>query len=73
MPLVPLIDRSYELIKLFLLIGVQDLPDARACLHVDHLELRINLLLQIPHFLRRLIENLADLLRLGVGEIQGLF
>ncbi len=67
---MPLIDRPNELIKLLRLIRVQDLPDASACLLVNRLELRIDLLLQIPHLLRGLIENLADLLHLGVGEIQ---
>jgi len=70
MLLVPFIDRSYVFIKSFLLIGVQDFPDTRACPHMNCLELRIGLCMQIPCFLRRLIENLAELLRLRIGEIQ---
>jgi hypothetical protein len=70
---VPLIDLPYVLIKLFRLIRVKDLPNVRACLQMNCLELRINLLLQIPRFLRGFIENLANLLCLRIGKIQYLF
>jgi len=67
---VPFINLPYILIKLFRLIRIQDLPDARACLHMNCLELRLNLFLQIPRLLRGLVKNLTKLLRLRIGEIQ---
>src|ERR1039458_6040795 len=66
----PFVHLPHQVVKLLHLLGAQDLSNAVASLLVEGLELRIHLLLQVPHFLRSLSENLADLLDLGIGKIQ---
>ena len=62
MPLASFINLPNVLIKNFLLIRVQNLPDPGARFRMNCLELRIDLLLQILVLLRGIIENLAELL-----------
>jgi len=66
MPPVPFIHLFHQLVELLHLLWIQDLADAAAGFFAKATELRIDLLLQIPHLLRGLVENLTDLLNLGV-------
>jgi hypothetical protein len=65
-----LIDSFHQHVELLHLVGIQYLANAVARFFADSPELRLVLLSQIPHLLRGLIENPADLLDLSVGEVE---
>jgi hypothetical protein len=67
---MPLINRPNEIIKLFRLVRIKHLTDARPRFLMECLDGGIKLLLEILHLLRGAIEYFPNLLSLGVGKAQ---